>query len=75
MTPWTVALPGSSVHGIFQARILEQAATFLEGRKAEYYSAFLMIHKMYSVFKLILIQERLPESKSELISSSIWSSR
>ena len=26
-TPWTVALPGSSVHGIFQARILEQIAS------------------------------------------------
>ena len=25
-TPWTVALPGSSVHGIFQARILEWVA-------------------------------------------------
>ena len=25
-TPWTVALPGSSVHGIFQARILEWGA-------------------------------------------------
>ena len=24
--PWTVALSGSSVHGIFQARILEQVA-------------------------------------------------
>ena len=23
MTPWTVSLPGSSVHGILQARILE----------------------------------------------------
>ena len=43
--------PGSSVHGIFHARILEQVATFLEGRKAEYYSASLMIHKMYSVFQ------------------------
>ena len=26
LTPWTVALPGFSVHGIFQARILEQVA-------------------------------------------------
>ena len=26
MTPWTVALPGSSVHGISQARILERVA-------------------------------------------------
>ena len=25
-TPWTVALPGSSIHGIFQARILEWVA-------------------------------------------------
>ena len=25
-TPWTAALPGSSVHGIFQARILEWVA-------------------------------------------------
>ena len=24
--PWTVALPGSSIHGIFQARILEWVA-------------------------------------------------
>ena len=27
-TPWTVALPGSSVHGIFQARILEWVAIY-----------------------------------------------
>ena len=27
-TPWTVALPGSSVHEIFQARILEWLAIF-----------------------------------------------
>ena len=26
MTPWTLALPGSSVHGILQARILELVA-------------------------------------------------
>ena len=26
VNPWTVALPGSSVHGIFQARILEWVA-------------------------------------------------
>ena len=26
MTPWTVALPGSSVHGILQTRILEWVA-------------------------------------------------
>ena len=26
VTPWTVALPGSSIHGIFQARILEWVA-------------------------------------------------
>ena len=26
VTPWTVALPGSSVHGILQARILEWVA-------------------------------------------------
>ena len=26
-TPWTVALPGSSIHGIFQARILEWVAS------------------------------------------------
>ena len=26
-TPWTGRLPGSSVHGIFQARILEWVAT------------------------------------------------
>ena len=26
VTPWTVSLPGSSVHGIFQARILEWVA-------------------------------------------------
>ena len=25
-TPWTVGLPGSFVHGIFQARVLEWAA-------------------------------------------------
>jgi len=25
-TPWTAALPGSSVHGIFQARVLEWVA-------------------------------------------------
>ena len=28
VTPWTVGLPGSSVHGIFQARILKWVATF-----------------------------------------------
>ena len=28
VTPWTVAPPGSSVHGIFQARILEWLAVF-----------------------------------------------
>ena len=26
VAPWTVALPGSSIHGIFQARILEWVA-------------------------------------------------
>ena len=26
MTPWTIAYPGSSIHGIFQARVLEWAA-------------------------------------------------
>ena len=25
-TPWTVSLPGSSIHGIFQARVLEWVA-------------------------------------------------
>jgi len=25
-TPWTAALPGSSIHGIFQARVLEWGA-------------------------------------------------
>ena len=29
MTPLTVPLPGSSVHGIFQARILEEGSHFL----------------------------------------------
>ena len=28
VTPWTCSLPGSSVHGIFQARILEWVAIF-----------------------------------------------
>ena len=32
-TPWTNSLPGFSVHGIIQARILEWAAiSFLPGR-------------------------------------------
>ena len=26
VTPWTVALPGSSVHGVLQARLLEWVA-------------------------------------------------
>ena len=29
VTPWTVSLPGSFIHGIFQARILEWGAIFL----------------------------------------------
>ena len=31
LTPWTVAPPDSSVHGIFQARILEWVAILLQG--------------------------------------------
>ena len=31
-TPWTAA-PGSSVHGIFQARVLEWGAIAFSGRK------------------------------------------
>ena len=30
-TPWTVALPGSSVHGILQARMLESCHALLQG--------------------------------------------
>ena len=26
VTPWTISLPGSSIHGIFQARVLERVA-------------------------------------------------
>ena len=33
-TPWTVALPGSSVHGIFQARILEWIAISFSRRSS-----------------------------------------
>jgi len=29
MTPWTVAYPGSSIYGIFQARVLEWVAIAL----------------------------------------------
>ena len=33
VTPWTAcSLPGSSVHGIFQARVLEWGATAFSGR-------------------------------------------
>ena len=31
MTPWTVAYPGSSIHGIFQARVLEWVAVSSPG--------------------------------------------
>ena len=33
-TPWTVALPGSSVRGIFQARILEWVAISFSRRSS-----------------------------------------
>ena len=33
-TPWTVAVPGSSVHGIFQARILEWIAISFSRRSS-----------------------------------------
>ena len=34
-TPWTAALPGSSVHGIFQARVLEWGAVAFSATVAE----------------------------------------
>ena len=44
-TPWTAALPGSSVHGIFQARVLEWGAIassdFKYIYKIKYYCLFL----------------------------------
>ena len=33
MTPWAVALPGSSVHGILQVRILEWVAILYTNKK------------------------------------------
>ena len=34
VTPWTVALPGSSIHGIFQARVLEWVAISFSRRSS-----------------------------------------
>ena len=38
-TPWTVAQPGSSLHGIFQARILEWVA-ILFSRGQTFYNSY-----------------------------------
>ena len=67
-TPWTVcSLPGSSVHGIFQARILEWVAISLSNILQQ------LILITFYIFKMIILLSALIYITSSIHSNSIYS--
>ena len=67
-TPWTVcSLPGSSVHEIFQARILEWVAISLSNILQQ------LILIMFYIFKMIILLSALIYITSSIHSNSIYS--
>ena len=57
VTPWTAALPGSSVHGIFQARVLEWGAIAFSRREDEPYAKLLPKIVVFEVCQQILFDK------------------
>jgi len=57
--PMDCSLPGSSIHGIFQARVLEGGAiAFSRGIYNEAYFYFFKIVKVYKLQKRYLVDRR-----------------